>query len=525
MDPYHIMERRGRFRGSLWLGMGGLRWLVNEILKLRNLACTLEGFFEFFRNGYRVLEISCLSNRGGRFLDISEYHSGARRGSIRLPEGRRGAGWSLFEFQVRKFFLCEIVIPEQHVAPPRMTAEKPPVVEPHGKRNAQWVQTRQQRKPRNNNPTRSAILPKSVMIPEKENSESRVPAAKKSITPRPTRSTKFEWKPKSRTIRITLNMGSRRTVEWVGLETPKGPIIYNEASIISGPKVSENNQTQRELVGPSGTEPTLVNRIYIGESSGTKDEDMESTPCDENDILESEPEDTDGLSDSDTTEIDEELLGTVPVHESPLPSPRTVPVEPSRCTVDPTTTSSSVISPVTEIQGDAENQLSMVICPQTDEYIAEMGRQMEDFPEIYRLEDLWISGSSSGYSHLDLLGTQIPDENQSPLSCAPLARIDPGDFEAFTRGYTGDVLALEEAMSAWVEQKYKVFSKLVGMALLGFEGECISLLRRIDAERKKMRAMSGPRCTTSSVKKGKRELRNLVSSVNYEGRKVTNACS
>jgi hypothetical protein len=134
-DPYHIMERRGRFRGSLWLGLGGLRWLVNVIFKLRNSTCTLEGFFEFFRDRYRVLELSCLSNRGGRFLDISEYHSGAQRGSIRLPEGRQGAGWSLFEFQVRKHFLCEIVIPEHRAEAPRMMEEKPLAVEITGIRN------------------------------------------------------------------------------------------------------------------------------------------------------------------------------------------------------------------------------------------------------------------------------------------------------------------------------------------------------------------------------------------------------
>jgi hypothetical protein len=166
-----------------------------------------------------------------------------------------------------------------------------------------------------------------------------------------------------------------------------------------------------------------------------------------------------------------------------------------------------------------------VIRPLADEYTTEMGLQLEDIYESYRLEDLWLSGSSSGHSCPDILETHFPDENQSPLSCAPLARIEPGDFAAFTRGYTCDVLALEEAMSAWVEQKYKVFSKLVGMALLGFEGECISLLRRIDAERKRMRPMTGPRCPTGSVKKGKRELRNLISSVNYEGRKVTTVCS
>jgi hypothetical protein len=43
-------------------------------------------------------------------VEVSEYHSGAHRGSIRIQEGRRGAGWSLFEFQVRKFFLNEIEV-------------------------------------------------------------------------------------------------------------------------------------------------------------------------------------------------------------------------------------------------------------------------------------------------------------------------------------------------------------------------------------------------------------------------------
>ncbi len=82
------------------------------LAKLYNHTQKLEGFFEFLRDGYRTLEFSCLSNRGGRFVEVSEYHSSAHRGSIRIPEGRRGAGWSLFEFQVRKFFLNEITTHE-----------------------------------------------------------------------------------------------------------------------------------------------------------------------------------------------------------------------------------------------------------------------------------------------------------------------------------------------------------------------------------------------------------------------------
>ncbi len=108
MDPYNIKECRGRFRGSLWVGHEGLRWMLDVFIKLRKLNQNLEGFFEFHRDGYRILEFSCLANCGGRFVEVTEYHSGAHRGSIRIPEGRRGAGWSVFEFQVHKFFLGEI---------------------------------------------------------------------------------------------------------------------------------------------------------------------------------------------------------------------------------------------------------------------------------------------------------------------------------------------------------------------------------------------------------------------------------
>ena len=52
-------------------------------------------------------------------MEVIEYHSGAHRGNIRIPKGRRGAGWFLFEFQVRKFFLNEIL---SHVFDERVAA-------------------------------------------------------------------------------------------------------------------------------------------------------------------------------------------------------------------------------------------------------------------------------------------------------------------------------------------------------------------------------------------------------------------
>ena len=79
--------------------------MLDILAKIRNPNQTLEGFFVFHRDGYRVLEFSCLANRGGRIVEITEYHSGTHQGCIRIPEGRKGAGWSVFEFQVRKCFL------------------------------------------------------------------------------------------------------------------------------------------------------------------------------------------------------------------------------------------------------------------------------------------------------------------------------------------------------------------------------------------------------------------------------------
>ena len=54
----------------------------------------IEGvFFQFLRSNYSILEVSCLKNKGGRFLEIVDYHSGGQRGSIRIPEGSRSTGW------------------------------------------------------------------------------------------------------------------------------------------------------------------------------------------------------------------------------------------------------------------------------------------------------------------------------------------------------------------------------------------------------------------------------------------------
>ena len=83
--PYLIKERRGRFFGSLWLNLFGLKWLLGVIEQIW-LKEDKKGFFQFLRSNYSTLEVSCLMNKGGRFLEVAEYHGGAQKGSLRIQK-------------------------------------------------------------------------------------------------------------------------------------------------------------------------------------------------------------------------------------------------------------------------------------------------------------------------------------------------------------------------------------------------------------------------------------------------------
>uniref|UniRef100_A0A2N9IZP3 Reverse transcriptase domain-containing protein n=1 Tax=Fagus sylvatica TaxID=28930 RepID=A0A2N9IZP3_FAGSY len=76
--------------------------------KLKDLPSSQAGYFQFLRDGYRTLELSCLSNRGGRFVELVEYHGGSQRGNLRILEGRCGVGWVKFESELCCYFLTKI---------------------------------------------------------------------------------------------------------------------------------------------------------------------------------------------------------------------------------------------------------------------------------------------------------------------------------------------------------------------------------------------------------------------------------
>uniref|UniRef100_A0A2N9G2D1 Reverse transcriptase domain-containing protein n=1 Tax=Fagus sylvatica TaxID=28930 RepID=A0A2N9G2D1_FAGSY len=429
------MEHRGRFRGSLWLGLGGLRWLVNMLLKLRNSACTLDGFFEFFRDGYRVVKLSCLSNSGGRFLDISEYHSGARRGSIRLPEGRRGAGWSLFEFP--------------------------------GSCNVSWNQNRQDRKSWafRKNAGFAPKLTKTVTISDTEK-KSRIKVDMATKAPRLTRLSHFEWKPKSTTL-LSVDQWAFK------LRSPTAQCVEQRGGGGSFGQQEELGQTV--LCWRSFLEPKSLIR-----SQRLVIQSMRMTIPNRKPLRRLRLLVPDGVINDIQVDSGEENSCREPCGQALLPMIGADLLRDERMAVSASEASSVVMN------GGEEIPLSMVVFSVDHEHkTTEAGSSVDglvSLPASFRLEEPWNSDSVSGSPFLGDFGHYATGETQSPLSCTLLDRIDPLDFVAFTQGYTGDILALEDAMSAWVEQRYKGFKKLV--------------------EQKRLRATTGPRYPNGSVNKG-----------------------
>lgn len=77
-------------------------------------------------------------------------------------------------------------------------------------------------------------------------------------------------------------------------------------------------------------------------------------------------------------------------------------------------------------------------------------------------------------------------------------------------------------ISSWVKNRLPGFSKLVGLPLSRHEKLCIALLQKIERETEDAKVLNrkdtAPRKAVIKRDKGKRELRNLHSSVNYDGR-------
>ena len=102
---------------------------------------------------------------------------------------------------------------------------------------------------------------------------------------------------------------------------------------------------------------------------------------------------------------------------------------------------------------------------------------------------------------------------------APSASSTSAELEEVT-----EVLSMEAKLniSRWVKHKILGFCKLVGLSMTRHKNLCIALLQRLETEMVAAnvlhRKATGSKKVAKSKNKGCKELRNLFSSVNYDGR-------
>ena len=452
------------------MGSAGLKWLLEVLATLRTPHINPQGFIQHFRDGYRALEVSGMKNDRGCYIEISEFHSGSQQGGIRVPEGRRGAGWAFFERELRRYFLSGNSSPTAVSSMGRTLPKKLGDRKISGRKHDLGKSIACEIAGGNRDLGKgldSGYVSKWV---EKH----RFPLV--ADAPRPTRRCDFIWKSLNKTLRISRNEDGSRVVKWASLAGPSNKAIETTVRTEQKGDPQTSTKTSKQDPPPSPEVVQQISSVGIYEDkslSGDEDEKYPTTPL------------AQSLSDGEESEEAEMLSEKGEGSEKGLVT---------------------------------FNGLDMEVSA-----LDELG-----FKDKERDTGPLLLGSSveigSPVTPLPVISVKSPDTVQRPITCEPLARIDPVGFAEFTAQYSGDVFALEEAMSVWVEQTYKSFGKLVGMPIVEFESEVIALLRRIDTERKKIRLESRPRRPPSSTRKGTRELRNLISTINYEGKKVASIC-
>ncbi|KAB1226787.1 DNA ligase 1 [Morella rubra] len=79
---------------SIQMGRFGAVWMVNMTDKLMGVSVDIE-FSSKFNESCRAFLVQQCSNRGGRYLAVSDYSAGKKQGAVMIPAGKYGHGWQI----------------------------------------------------------------------------------------------------------------------------------------------------------------------------------------------------------------------------------------------------------------------------------------------------------------------------------------------------------------------------------------------------------------------------------------------
>jgi hypothetical protein len=93
-----LEERRKNFVGFIFASAPCAAWLMDSVEAASQVK---EDISKSYREGDKVLMVHGGSNKAGRYLEVSVYVEGGRKGVIWIPEGRFGRGWRRFAGELR----------------------------------------------------------------------------------------------------------------------------------------------------------------------------------------------------------------------------------------------------------------------------------------------------------------------------------------------------------------------------------------------------------------------------------------
>ena len=120
----------------------------------------------------------------------------------------------------------------------------------------------------------------------------------------------------------------------------------------------------------------------------------------------------------------------------------------------------------------------------------------------------------------DICGGGSGVKDNCLLECNPLTRWDPntlGEVVMVQDDAEGAQVAETEPNSSWVSQLMKDFCNMVGFPIVKHEAHCLALFRLLEQECLKVVDDGVPKQPTNSGSRGLRELKGLISNVNYDG--------
>jgi len=94
-----LEERRKGLCGVIFLGVQASAWLLATIEEA--MMASGRGLVKYFWEDVKALMVRGGENKSGRYIEVVVFAEGGRRGTIWLPEGRKGGGWARVADEMR----------------------------------------------------------------------------------------------------------------------------------------------------------------------------------------------------------------------------------------------------------------------------------------------------------------------------------------------------------------------------------------------------------------------------------------